>query len=743
MENNSTITLRQTLFPNLQRGRRICFSSVGVHKGALVFYSTPFDFFGDGGDDDNDNSSNPDVEDRRTSARSFPPMECFLIFDPEEDRTLRTTAIGGWLCSPDLHNSINLYVYERLYIYHPFFLCCFHRSLGEEDEGGERGNGLGSYDHGGRTWERCGYGGGGRYALDIAPFKKCPKCSFPGHIERDCKVTPCFRCMGFGHMAMDCKGIPCFSLGEEDEGGEKGSGLGCHDHGGRTLERCGYAGGGRIAIVGGTMGALVFYSIPFDFFGDGGDDDNDGDDENVNSSNPDVEVSSPNPSSFVRNAISKGRDNSTLTVADNNLVTLLDMNSHGSNSGIRTSSVPGKNHLEQIYVDNTNLYIDPSDGPTGRQIKSLNAEIRALKAEMESKEKVSPDNVCTVDQSEGTRGPLVFYSIPLDFFGDGGDDSDDDDNVNSSNPDVEGIVPFYKTTDIPPSSTLSSVGSSLFVAGGTLARMPLGPITSAYKIHRFDTTAPPADGWPAISMLAPRASPVTDGKLYVFVGCGPCDTFTEILGEEDEGGERGSGLGGYDHVGRTWERCSYGGGGRYALDIAPFKISPKCLFPGHMERDCRGVPCFRCRGFGHTAWDCKGIPYCGGGGWNFSSSGIWVNLCGGTLFFEDCYIRSPLWYGLALTVFFDRISRTCYGNPFLAFDIICAHMIWKSLFLLSSSNRIAAVEYILGTLVHSFDWRLPDGVELDMSEAFGLVLQKALLLSAVVVPRILTSAYES
>lgn len=51
--------------------------------------------------------------DRRTSARSFPPMECFLIFDPEEDRTLRTTAIGGWLCSPDLHNSINLYVYEK------------------------------------------------------------------------------------------------------------------------------------------------------------------------------------------------------------------------------------------------------------------------------------------------------------------------------------------------------------------------------------------------------------------------------------------------------------------------------------------------------------------------------------------------------------------------------------------------------------------------------------------------------
>ncbi|KAI8562506.1 hypothetical protein RHMOL_Rhmol03G0041400 [Rhododendron molle] len=160
---------------------------------------------------------------------------------------------------------------------------------------------------------------------------------------------------------------------------------------------------------------------------------------------------------------------------------------------LENSIAGGKNHLEQIYVDNTYLYIDPSDGPN----------------------------------LEGTRGPLVFYSIPFDFFGDGGDDSDD--NVNSSNPDVEGIVPFYKTTDIPPSSTLSSVGSSLFVAGGTLACTPLGPITSAYKIHRFDTTAPPADGWPAISMLAPRASPVTDGKLYVFVGCGPCDTFTEMF----------------------------------------------------------------------------------------------------------------------------------------------------------------------------------------------------------------------
>ncbi|XP_057505550.1 cytochrome P450 76C3-like [Actinidia eriantha] len=55
---------------------------------------------------------------------------------------------------------------------------------------------------------------------------------------------------------------------------------------------------------------------------------------------------------------------------------------------------------------------------------------------------------------------------------------------------------------------------------------------------------------------------------------------------------------------------------------------------------------------------------------------------------------------------------------------------------------IAAVEYILGTLVHSFDWRLPSGVELDMNEAFGLVLQKAVPLSAVVISRLETSVYK-
>ncbi|KAH7844824.1 hypothetical protein Vadar_032055 [Vaccinium darrowii] len=36
--------------------------------------------------------------------------------------------------------------------------------------------------------------------------------------------------------------------------------------------------------------------------------------------------------------------------------------------------------------------------------------------------------------------------------------------------------------------------------------------------------------------------------------------------------------------------------------------------------------------------------------------------------------------------------------------------------------RVVMLEYFLGTLVHSFDWKLPDGmVELDMNETFGLL----------------------
>jgi flavonoid 3',5'-hydroxylase len=55
---------------------------------------------------------------------------------------------------------------------------------------------------------------------------------------------------------------------------------------------------------------------------------------------------------------------------------------------------------------------------------------------------------------------------------------------------------------------------------------------------------------------------------------------------------------------------------------------------------------------------------------------------------------------------------------------------------------VVMVEYFLGTLVHSFDWKLPDGVaELNMDETFGLALQKAEPLAAKVTPRLHPSAY--
>lgn len=55
--------------------------------------------------------------------------------------------------------------------------------------------------------------------------------------------------------------------------------------------------------------------------------------------------------------------------------------------------------------------------------------------------------------------------------------------------------------------------------------------------------------------------------------------------------------------------------------------------------------------------------------------------------------------------------------------------------------EIVLLEHIVGTLVHSFDWKLPDGVELNMDESFGLALQKAVPLAAVVSPRLSFDAY--
>ncbi|KAJ3683887.1 hypothetical protein LUZ60_014114 [Juncus effusus] len=51
------------------------------------------------------------------------------------------------------------------------------------------------------------------------------------------------------------------------------------------------------------------------------------------------------------------------------------------------------------------------------------------------------------------------------------------------------------------------------------------------------------------------------------------------------------------------------------------------------------------------------------------------------------------------------------------------------------------VQYFLGTLIHSFDWRVPDGEKLNMDETFGLALPKAVPLKAMVTPRLAPSAY--
>ncbi|KAF7833589.1 flavonoid 3'5'-hydroxylase [Senna tora] len=55
---------------------------------------------------------------------------------------------------------------------------------------------------------------------------------------------------------------------------------------------------------------------------------------------------------------------------------------------------------------------------------------------------------------------------------------------------------------------------------------------------------------------------------------------------------------------------------------------------------------------------------------------------------------------------------------------------------------IILVHYILGTLVHSFEWKLPSNMkELNMEEKFGLALQKKVPLVALVSPRLSPNAY--
>ena len=57
---------------------------------------------------------------------------------------------------------------------------------------------------------------------------------------------------------------------------------------------------------------------------------------------------------------------------------------------------------------------------------------------------------------------------------------------------------------------------------------------------------------------------------------------------------------------------------------------------------------------------------------------------------------------------------------------------------------VALVHHMLGTLVHAFDWEMPDGVAaMDMEEEFGLALQKKVPLRAIARPRLAPGAYNS
>ncbi|KAG5552321.1 hypothetical protein RHGRI_010413 [Rhododendron griersonianum] len=72
------------------------------------------------------------------------------------------------------------------------------------------------------------------------------------------------------------------------------------------------------------------------------------------------------------------KDTSVLNVSADTTITPLNVNNHGSSSGIRNSTPPGIinffDHLEQIAVDIINkghLSIDSTDGPTVRQIQGF------------------------------------------------------------------------------------------------------------------------------------------------------------------------------------------------------------------------------------------------------------------------------------------------------------------------------------------------------------------------------------
>ncbi|CAL9068231.1 flavonoid 3',5'-hydroxylase 1-like [Musa acuminata AAA Group] len=55
---------------------------------------------------------------------------------------------------------------------------------------------------------------------------------------------------------------------------------------------------------------------------------------------------------------------------------------------------------------------------------------------------------------------------------------------------------------------------------------------------------------------------------------------------------------------------------------------------------------------------------------------------------------------------------------------------------------VVLVQYMLGSLIHSFDWSLPEGSKPDMGETFGIALQKTVPVAAMVSPRCAPSVYD-
>ncbi|URD80052.1 Flavonoid 3'5'-hydroxylase [Musa troglodytarum] len=55
---------------------------------------------------------------------------------------------------------------------------------------------------------------------------------------------------------------------------------------------------------------------------------------------------------------------------------------------------------------------------------------------------------------------------------------------------------------------------------------------------------------------------------------------------------------------------------------------------------------------------------------------------------------------------------------------------------------VAPVLHMFGSLIHSFDWSLPEGSTPDMGETFGIPMQKTLPVAAMVSPRCAPSGYD-